>query len=214
MMKNNCQAGYTTTLSPTFLLKSLRQFSDKFFQRMLLTQAFQCKKNHSIPSWYEESKNSKTGLKNWNKLCSRTSEVKKDLFRSWFWGIKYWTSFCNYLDAARRDLQFEYSRSQNGLRMRKIHLFYWTVRKTDSNPNSGTRLILDRSNFFSSLFFFSRFFFLFLLSLFLFFPFFSFFSLSFFFQDKLDKMQIGSGEDVNDLNYDYDNEQRVARGGN
>ena len=26
------------------------------------------------------------------------------------------------------------------------------------------------------------------------------------FQDKLDKMQIGSGEDVNDLNYDYDNE--------
>ena len=31
-MKNNCQAGYTTTLSPTFLLKSLRQFSDKFFQ--------------------------------------------------------------------------------------------------------------------------------------------------------------------------------------
>ena len=34
------------------------------------------------------------------------------------------------------------------------------------------------------------------------------------FQDKLDKMQIGSGEDVNDLNYDYDNEQCVARGGN
>ena len=27
-------------------------------------------------------------------------------------------------------------------------------------------------------------------------------------------MQIGSGEDVNDLNYDYDNEQCVARGGN
>ena len=64
---------------------------------------------------------------------------------------------------------------------------YWTLHKTDSNPNSGTRLILDRSNFFSSLFFF---------------------------QDKLDKMQIGSGEDVNDLNYDYDNEQCVARGGN
>ena len=38
MMKNNGQAGYTTTLSPTFLLKSLRQFSDKFFQRMILTQ--------------------------------------------------------------------------------------------------------------------------------------------------------------------------------
>ena len=44
---------------------------------MLLTQAFQCKKNHSIPSWYEESKNSKTGLKNWNKLCLWTSEGKK-----------------------------------------------------------------------------------------------------------------------------------------
>ena len=43
---------------------------------MLLTQAFQYKKNHSIPSWYEESKNSETGLKNWNKLCSRTSEGK------------------------------------------------------------------------------------------------------------------------------------------
>ena len=35
------------------------------------------KKDHSILSWYEESKNSKTGLKNWNKLCSRTSEDKK-----------------------------------------------------------------------------------------------------------------------------------------
>ena len=38
---------------------------------------------------------------------------------------------------------------------------------------------------------------------------FLFFPLSFFspsFQDKLDKMQIGSGEDVNDLNYGYDNE--------
>ena len=44
---------------------------------MLLTQAFQRKKNHSIPSWYEESKNSETGLKNWNKLCPRTSEGKK-----------------------------------------------------------------------------------------------------------------------------------------
>ena len=81
------------------------------------------------------------------------------------------------------------------------------MRKTDSNPNSGTRLILDRSNFFSSLFF-----------SFFFFPFFLFFFLYLFFspsfQDKLDKMQIGSGEDVNDLNYDYDNEQCVARGGN
>ena len=27
-------------------------------------------------------------------------------------------------------------------------------------------------------------------------------------------MQIVSGEDVNDLNYDYNNEQRVARGVN
>ena len=27
-------------------------------------------------------------------------------------------------------------------------------------------------------------------------------------------MQIGSGEDVNDLNYDYDNEQCVTHGGN
>ena len=44
---------------------------------MLLTQAFQCKKNHSIPNWYEESKNSETGLKNWNKLCPRISEGKK-----------------------------------------------------------------------------------------------------------------------------------------
>ena len=40
----------------------------------------------------------------------------------------------------------------------------------------------------------------------------SFFSPSF--QDKLDKMQIGSSEDVNDLNYYYDNEWWVARGGN
>ena len=65
--------------------------------------------------------------------------------------------------------------------------------------------------FFSSLFFSSHFFF------FLSFFFLSFFSLSSFspsFQDKLDKMQIGSGEDVNDLNYDYGNEQCVARGGN
>ena len=44
-------------------------------------------------------------------------------------------------------------------------------------------------------------------------PSFSFFFFPFF-QNKLDKMQIGSGEDVNDLNYDYDNEQCVARGGN
>ena len=83
------------------------------------------------------------------------------------------------------------------------------MRKTDSNPNSGTRLILDRFDFFSP--FFSHAFFSFSsLS-------FSFFSSIFFspsFQDKLDKMQIGSGEDVNDLNYDYDNEQCVARGGN
>ena len=140
---------------------------------------------------------------------------QKDLFRSRFWGVKYWTSLCNYLDAARRYLQFEYSRSQNGLHMRKIHLFYWTVRKTDSNPNSTTRLSLKRSEF---CFFFSFFLALFFISL-LFFSdfFFSFFSLSFFlspsFKDKLDKMQIGSSEDVNDLNYDCDNELWVAHGG-
>ena len=89
---------------------------------------------------------------------------QKDLFRSRFWGVKYWTSFCNYLDAARRYLQFEYSRSQNGLRMRKIHLFYWTVHKTDSNPNSTTRLSLDRSEFcfFLLSYFSSHFFFLFI----------------------------------------------------
>ena len=142
---------------------------------------------------------------------------QKDLFRSRFWGVKYWTSFCNYLDAARRYLQFEYSRSQNGLRMRKIHLFYWTVRKTDSNPNSTTRLSLDRSEFcfFSSLFFFSHFFFFsFLFFFWLFFTFFLSFFLFHSFQNKLDKMQIGSSEDVNDLNYDYDNERWVARGGN
>ena len=86
------------------------------------------------------------------------------------------------------------------------------MRKTDSNPNSGTGLILDRSNFFLLSFFSHAFF-----SLSFSFLFFSFFSISFFspsFQDKLDKMQIGSGEDVNDLNYDYDNEQCVAHGGN
>ena len=92
------------------------------------------------------------------------------------------------------------------------------MRKTDSNPNSGTRLILDRFDFFSLLFFLTLFFSFSSLSFsFFFFPFFSFFSLSFFspsFQDKLDKMQIGLGEDVNDLNYDYDNEQCVACGGN
>ena len=44
---------------------------------MALTQDFKRKKNHSILSCYEESKNSKTGSKNWNKLCSRTSEGKK-----------------------------------------------------------------------------------------------------------------------------------------
>ena len=68
--------------------------------------------------------------------------------------------------------------------------------------------------FLSSLLVYS--FFLFLLSLFL--SFFSLFFLYLFFspsfQDKLDKMQIGLGEDVNDLNYDYDNERWVARGGN
>ena len=73
------------------------------------------------------------------------------------------------------------------------------MRKTDSNPNSGTRLSLDTSEFgfFSSLPFFSL----------------TFFPLPFF-QNKLDKMQIGSSEDVNDLNYYYDNEWWVARGGN
>ena len=61
------------------------------------------------------------------------------------------------------------------------------------------------------LFFFSRFFLTFFS--FFFFLFFSdFFSPSF--QNKLDKMQIGSSEDVNDLNYYYDNEWWVARGGN
>ena len=44
---------------------------------MALTQDFKRKKNHSIPSWYEESKNSKTSLKNWYKLSPRTSEGKK-----------------------------------------------------------------------------------------------------------------------------------------
>ena len=87
------------------------------------------------------------------------------------------------------------------------------MRKTDSNPNSGTRLILDRFDFFSLLFF-SHAFFSFSSLSFSFFSFFLFFFSIFFFQDKLDKMQIGSGEDVNDLNYDYDNEQCVARGGN
>ena len=128
---------------------------------------------------------------------------QKDLFRRRFWGVKYWTSLCNYLDAARRYLQFEYSWSQNWLRMRKIHLFYWTVRKTDSNPNSGTRLILDRSNFFFFSLFFSHAFFSFSSLSFSFFSFlFSLFFLYLFFsfQDKLDKIQIGSGEDVNDLN--------------
>ena len=64
--------------------------------------------------------------------------------------------------------------------------------------------------------FFSSHFFLFLSFFSL--TFFTFFSLSFFlspsFQNKLDKMQIGSSEDVNDLNYYYDNEWWVARGGN
>ena len=87
------------------------------------------------------------------------------------------------------------------------------MRKTDSNPNSGTGLFLDRSNFFF-LSFFSHAFFSFSSLSFSFFSFFLFIFSIFFFQDKLDKMQIGSGEDVNDLNYDYDNEQCVARGGN
>ena len=60
--------------------------------------------------------------------------------------------------------------------------------------------------FFLSLLFFSDFF-LFFLSRFL-----SLISPSF--ENKLDKMQIGSSEDGNDLNYDYDNERWVARGGN
>ena len=86
------------------------------------------------------------------------------------------------------------------------------MHKTDSNPNSGTRLILDRSDFFFLAFFPHTFF----SSLSFFFPFFSLFLSSFSpsFQDKLDKMQIRSGEDVSDLNYDYDNKQCVARGGN
>ena len=88
------------------------------------------------------------------------------------------------------------------------------MRKADAIPNSGTRLILDRSNFFSSLFFFLTLFFSFSSLSFSFFFLFSLLFLNLFFQDKLDKMQIGSGEDVNDLNYDYDNEQCVARGGN
>ena len=101
------------------------------------------------------------------------------------------------------------------------------MRKIDSNPNSTTRLSLDRSeicfffSFFSHTFLsfcFSPFFSDFFLTFFLFFSFlfslfFSLYSFSPSFQDKLDKMQIGSGEDVNDLNYDYDNE-RVAHGGN
>ena len=67
--------------------------------------------------------------------------------------------------------------------------------------------------FFSSLFFFSHFFFfLFFFDFFFFFFLYVFFSPSF--QDKLDKMQIGSSEDVNDLNYDCDNELWVARDGN
>ena len=40
--------------------------------------------NHSIPSWYEESKNSKTGLKNYNKLCSQTSEGKNTYLKTDF----------------------------------------------------------------------------------------------------------------------------------
>ena len=73
--------------------------------------------------------------------------------------------------------------------------------------------------FFLPSFFFSHFFFFlfFFLTSFSFFSLF-FFSLSFFFspsfQDKLDKMQIVSSEDVNDLNYYYDNEWWVACGGN
>ena len=51
---------------------------------MLLTQAFQCKKNHSIMNCYEESKNSKTGLKNWNTLYARTSEGKKPYLKADF----------------------------------------------------------------------------------------------------------------------------------
>ena len=65
------------------------------------------------------------------------------------------------------------------------------------------------THFFSfSPFFFSDFFFSFFFSCF----FSLFFSPSF--QNKLDKMQVGSSEDVNDLNYYYDNEWWVACGGN
>ena len=61
--------------------------------------------------------------------------------------------------------------------------------------------------FFLSLLFFSLTFFSIFFS-----RFFSlFFSPSF--QNKLDKMQIGSSEDVNDLNYDCDNELWIAHGG-
>ena len=59
-----------------FALENIMSIFWYLFPRMLLTQAFQCKKNHSIPSWYEESKYSGTGLKNSEKLCSQTSEDK------------------------------------------------------------------------------------------------------------------------------------------
>ena len=51
---------------------------------MLLTQAFQRKKNHSIPSSDEEAKHSRTGLKNFGKLRSRTSEAKKSYLEAEF----------------------------------------------------------------------------------------------------------------------------------
>ena len=44
---------------------------------MELAQPFKCKKNLSIPSWYEESIFLKTTPKNQNNLCLRTSEGKK-----------------------------------------------------------------------------------------------------------------------------------------
>ena len=77
MMWNNSQVGYINNFVSNFPLKKFVPIFLIFFSRMVLTQDFKRKRNHSIPSWYEESKNSKTGLKNWNKLCSWTSEGKK-----------------------------------------------------------------------------------------------------------------------------------------
>ena len=125
-----------------------------FFSRMASTQAIKHKKDHSIPSWYEESKNSKTGLKNWNKLCHDSIPKR----------TSYEEVMPVLLNSAQNIFQSE---SNYEIESRKIWILF----------------------FFS--FFFSRFFSL-------------FFSPSF--QNKLDKMQIGSSKDVNDLNYDCDNE--------